>query len=221
LNTDQVKDYFKFLAKQSGLPDEGLEEHVNRCITLGVGDFWNARAWSFRGEPYSLAITAEAEAYVLPDRFVGLRTVREQDSLEGNDLIYKPKEEFDHLVAKPMAYPSTYPEIYTVYYSSKTGEEHWYIKFFPVPATGYTMLIDMLTDEPGNPEAIPEQFNSGMIASISKYMEKLGTQARIAAFEYYEKEILKLERTDGPFMGRLFKMMDDTDTQIRVERPWI
>ena len=37
----------------------------------------------------------------------------------------------------------------------------------------------------------------------------------------YEKEILKLERTDGPFMGRLFKMMDDTDTQIRVERPWI
>ena len=76
-------------------------------------------------------------------------------------------------------------------------------------------------DGPGNPEAIPEQFNSGMIASISKYLEKLGTQARIAAFDYYEREILKLERTDGPLMGRLFKVMDDTDTQIRVARPWI
>ena len=218
----EILSYFTFLAKQADLPPDGLDDHLDNCITLGLSDFWNARPWSFRSEPYELNITSEAEQYVLPKNFAGARSVREQDSLEGNDLGYKIKEEFDHIVAHPTAYPSTYPQIYTIYFdNSQTASQKYYMKFFPVPESGHTMLIDMLTDTPSKISSVPTRGLSALLASIAKYIPKIGSIARREAGFDAEKEIIKLEREDSPFMGKLYKVFDDTDTQLRVTRPWI
>ena len=222
MTNTEILNYFTFLAKQAGLPDDGLDDHLDNCITLGLSDFWNARPWSFRSEPYSLDITEEAEQYKLPANFAGVRTVREHDSLEGNDLGYKIKEEFDHIVAHPTQYPSTYPQIYTIYFdNSQAASQRYYIKLFPVPESGHTMLIDMLTDTPSNVSAVPTKGLSALLASIAKFIPKIGTVERRAAMIDARQEIVELEREDSPFMGKLYKVFDDTDTQLKVTKPWI
>lgn len=222
MNKTNLVKYLTFLAKQSKLPDDGLADHVDFCIELGSQSLWNARPWSFRSEPFPLNITSEDESYELPESFAGVRSVREQESLEGEGLRYKPKEEFDSFVPKPLTYPSIYPQIYTVFQdNSVAGAQKFFIKFFPVPVSGYTMLIDMLTDSPGDVEIFPTKATAALIAHCGQFIPKFGTADRRAAMVDAANETIKLEREDSPFMGRLFKFFDDTDFEFRLARPWI
>ena len=214
-----IAEYLVYLAKQSGLPDDGLTDHVDRCIDMGLAEFWTARNWSFRTEPYSLSISSESETYDLPSNFDGVRTIREQDSLEGASLKYYTKEAFDNLVAKPTTYGSTYPRIYTIYHDASA--QGWKVKFFPVPETGHTMLMDIFVTVPSDVEEIPSGATAALLAIIAKYLYKIGSPERLYATRGAEEEINAAQRNDSPFKGNIDRIEDDTDTQIYVGRPWL
>ena len=221
--TDKAfKAYLMFLAKQQGLETSGLDAHVATCADLALGDFWNAKSWSFRTRQYELTLSTEAEEYELPDDFEGFRTVRDKAHPQGRDLTYKTKEAYDHLVPRPTAGPTTYTEMFTVFWDGSSGVKRWKAKFYPIPASGTVIYFDMYTSQPQTVAGIPKKALSGLILAAHRYISKPGTPASQDAWFKYEPEMNRLERADSPFKGHIFRALDDTSepNAERVRYPW-
>lgn len=220
--TDKAfKAYLSYLAKQMGLDLDGLDAHISTSADLALADFWNAKSWSCRTRQYELPTTGAAEE-TLPVDFEGFRTVRDKASAEGQDLVYKTKEEFDHLFPKPTAGPTTFTEMFTIFWDGASSVKRWKLKLFPIPSSGTVIYFDMYTSKPQSVASIPSKLLSGLILAAHRYITLPGTVASQDAWFKYEPEMNRLERLDGPFKGRMFRALDDT-SQPYVERtvlPW-
>lgn len=220
MSSSEAIDYLYRLARHSGMVDEGeLKDWAGDCLRLGLRDFWGASEWSFRTYEYNLVISSELDDHELPNDFSGVVTVKEKDSLEGQELTYYPKAEFDKIVPKPLAYSSTYPQIYTLWHDK--SNQKWYARFFPTPESGHTIVMEIVSKPPQEMSAIGEEFVGGILAMAQKYMYPLNNVARLQAWEEARREIKRLEVVDSPFQGKNFRMFDDTDTEVMVSRPWL
>jgi len=199
-----LKEDLQYLAKQGGLTDPGLDKHISFCTNTGLGDFWNSYPWSWASRPHELSITSKLEDYVLPNDFAGVRTVREKSSAHGGVITFKKKETFDREYPHTTSFNVGYPLIYTVYYDNKN--QKWFMKFASIPENGYTIYLDMYTTK-STIESVPPGAESGLYASIEKYLYKLGTAARQAAQQYYLTETKRLQRADGPFKGHISEVL--------------
>lgn len=200
----ELKKDLIYLAKASGLDAPDLDDHVVFCIARGLADFWNACSWSWRTRSEELAITAEQEDYELPGDFSGVRTVRQKDSEHGGPIEFYTKEEFDRDYPAPTSYDAGYPIICTAYKNTTDGK--WYIKFIRTPESGTIIYLDMYTTQ-GSVEGVPAGYESGLLASVEKYLYKLGTAARSNAWMQYDIEVKRLERTDTAFRGHLTRLL--------------
>jgi hypothetical protein len=216
----ELKGYLQALAKQSGFPDDGLSDFVDGAITFGVKVLWNARFWTFRVQPYTLSISSEAEEYQLADGVVGIRSAREQESLIGNKLAYRTKDEYDFDVPRGTAFASTFPRIYTL--SWHDDDKRLYAKFFPTPESGHSILFDAFYNEPkSGVEGIPDLATDALLSCCEQFLYKIGTAERVSARRQTMEAILELERRDKPYGGMPFKILDDTSTYIEAGRPWL
>lgn len=218
MNNNDVLDYLEMLATASGMVHTNLRGLCEKCLHMGLKDFWGASEWSFKTYEHNLAITTSVDDYALPQDFAGFVTVKEKDSLEGQELLYYPKAEFDRLVPNPTAYPSTYPQIFTVWYDK--SQQLSYIRFYPMPEAGHTIVIEIVTRTPTNMGEIEERFVSGVIACAQKYLYPLGKAERLQAWAEAREEIKRLEIIDSPYQTKAYRFFDDTDTQITITRPW-
>lgn len=219
MTTQQVKDYLRHLALASGFKASGIDPFLDSCIQIGLNEFWNAKGWSFRASAYTLSITAEQEDYELPGQFAGFRSARQQDSLEGGELTYLRKNDFDVRFPRPTHASSGYPQVFTAWRDRPNGP--YKVKFFPVPQTGYSILFEMYTIAPNGAQDVPAGFEGGLMRCIEKYMYKVGTPERAMAIRDATDEINRLEVVDGPFKGAMTQMYDDTYQQVETERLWI
>lgn len=216
-NTEGIS-YLYRLALHSGITDNGeLKSWAEDCLRLGIRDFWGASEWSFRTYEYDLAIASETDDYALPADFAGVTTVKEKDSLQGRELTYYPKAHFDRLVPKPLASPATYSQIYTIWYDK--NDEKNYIRFFPPPETGHTIVMEIVSKPPADLKEIDEAYVGGVFAQAQKYMYPLH-KGRLQAWAEARMEIKRLEITDSPHQGKPFIIFDDTDIGVEVARPW-
>jgi hypothetical protein len=214
MTKERLAEDLAYLANQAKMNVDGLTEHINFCIENGLSDFWNCYGWSWRTRPYSLSITTEAEQYVLPDDFAGIRTVRQKTSTYGGEVVYMAKEQFDREYPKATDYTSGYPQLCTTYYDK--DNEAWYIKFMRVPEVGTTVYIDMYTTTSAI-EDVPDGFESGLMASVEKYLYPLGSAERFSAQKNYREEVSRLKATDSPFRGHLTQMLQPPR---QIVEPW-
>lgn len=217
MTAKEVQDYFIFLGKQSGLTDDGLKDHITRCITLGLKDLWYAKDWRFRSEPHSLSITEQTDEYVLPDNFEGVVSVRETASISGKQLEYVTPEEFDLRFPNPSLFNSGNPQAYTIIY--KATDRKFYIKIVRYPSD-QTIHMTIMTSVPPKVDQLPQKASPCLYAAVEKYLHKMGSRERIIARAAFEDEVLKLEVIDSPFAGKMFKFLDSSDTEIWVKRSW-
>jgi hypothetical protein len=213
----EAQDYFSFLAKQSGLTDDGLPDHINRCIALGLKDLWCAKDWRFKSDEYSLTIGEQTDEYELPSEFEGVVSVRETASISGKQLEYVTPEEFDLRFPKPSTFTSGNPQAYTVIY--KATNRKYYIKIVRYPSD-QTIHMTILTSVPKAITQLPEKASACLYAAVEKYLHKMGSRERILARAAFHDEVLKLEVIDSPFVGKIFKFLDSSDTEIRTKRSW-
>ncbi len=219
MSNQEAIDYLYRLALHSGIKDNGeLKSWATDCLTLGIKDFWGASEWSFRTYEYDLVISSETDDHVLPNDFAGVVTAKEKDSLGGQELTYYPKAQFDKIVPKPTAYSSTYPQIFTLWYDKNNSK--WYARFFPIPESGHTIVMEVVSKPPANLAEIAEEFVGGVLANAQKFMYPLNNNSRLQAWAEARSEIKRLEIIDSPFQGKAFQMFDDTDVDVRVSRPW-
>ena len=138
----ELLEYFKYAGQAYKLPSDGLAEHIKRCITLGLADFWSAQAWSFRTKAIELTTLAGTEDHVLPNNFERVLYAREKTTQEGQKLIFYPMGEFMRLVPSATAHSQSAPVMFTVYYDSDVQKHK--AKFYPVPASGTIVYMEIL-----------------------------------------------------------------------------
>lgn len=218
MTEQDIKDYFKYLGLQSQMTADGLDAHVANCLRRGMQSLWYARPWTFTQQDYSLTISSTAETTDLPDSCHGVITVREKASLDGKDLVYYPKQEFDRLVPKPGAFSADYPQAYTVYWDAATKKS----KFACFPySTATPLYMRIVTKFSGQIADIPDRAHDALIACISYLMYPLGTAERLNAQQEKFRELQKLEQEDSPYRGGIVHIFDDADQQIERGLVWI
>lgn len=218
MTKEQIRQYFKYLAKQAGLPDDGLDEHINGVIDMGLTSFCNKRAWDFLSKQYEMTTTS-SESHSLPTDFAGVRTVKERTSTEGFNLLYLPLEEFNYYIPQSTSIGEGNPRAFTVYYDSNAGR--WKAKFAPKATSGITIYWDYIMKTPGNVDIVPETHVDGLLKAIGSHLYKVGTQERLAAIAEYEAEIERLERRDHIYKGAPFRVFDVTDNTYETGWPWM
>lgn len=219
MNKQLLQRYFKNrikqLAIQGDLSPTDQAVMVDDAIGLGLDDFWHAKKWRFRHAERILTITSEEDGYALPKDVTAVSNVREQASLDGGSMLFMAKDEFDAKIPSPSARPSGYPHMWTLYMD---GDILW-VKFFPRPTVD-AIYYDALLDTPANMVTIPNIASAALIATIGKYLYKLGTWEYRESISVAESEIAKLEVEQNVFAGEQFKMLDSTDRQTSGRIPW-
>lgn len=216
MTNEGLKEYLSYFARTNNMPAEGMDQHLDRCIELGLAEFWGWWWWSFRLKDYELTTSTEAERYVLDDDFDAVNSVREKASLHGGGLRYVTKSEFDRVLAHSTSHPSEKPVMYTIY---KDGDK-WYVKLYPVPSVS-PMYISFYRIAPGNIDEIPNKFLGGLTSTVLKYFSKPGSRERKAALEEQLIMCLKLQTIDKPIGSLPDRILDDTDTAVRSSAFWI
>lgn len=219
MNQSDFEKYFGIQAKLVGVASTNITKYVKLCISMGLKDFWNIRPWTFRTVEKEIDTSTEAETYEVdwPD-FGGFGTVREKETLNGRELRFMSKEEYDHVFPKPLAHSSGYPYAFTVYKNKASGK--WVFKFFPTPSIT-PIYVEVYTTEPNNIDDVPDEFVGGLRAAVSKYLYAAGSLEGMAAASLYRNEVLELDRIDTPMRSKQTHVLDDTETSIEVWRPWL
>jgi len=217
MTKSSIKKYFVNLAKASSITFDDLDAHIDRCIELGLARFWGAKNWTFRMKSAEITTSTEAEAYDLPEDFSKYVTAREKGSYSGGWIRHMSKTQFDAVFPKPTAHTSNYPIACTTY--KDTGDDVWKIQFMPIPSVS-PVYVFYLSTKASSVVAIPDDFISGLLLAIESYLYPIGNQ-RIAALQLYQEELKRLEVNDSRYAGDIFKILDDTDVQMKVTRPWI
>lgn len=216
MTKDQLTKHLTNMATLAGVPASDVQKIADNAREIGFLEFWNCRPWTFRTVEYTLVITAAADEYVLPDDFRAIRSVREKETLDGYQLRYMGKEEFDYNFPKQEALHSDKPRIYTVY--RKNGK--FYIKLAPRPSA-MSVYIDYLGGTPGDILSVPDEAAGALVAVCEKYIYPAKSAGRVDAAKIAQVEIADLENREGVFGGTIFKFFDDTDYIVDTTRPWI
>lgn len=215
MDHNTIKDYFKYLAKQAGLPDSGLDDHIDDIITMGTHTFCGQGSWSFLQRSHKMTITADDEQD-LPDWCQGFSSAREKTTTAGNSINYLPKEEFHDKYPSYEAYSVGNPVEMTVY----KDEGVWKAKFLPKVTTGVVIYWDLLQASV-TPEAVPNTHLDGLLSSIGMHLYKIGTPERMAAMEQHLIILQRVERVDSPFMGDYYRFKDSSDAPRKANRFWV
>lgn len=214
----QLKSYLNIQMELLELSPGDKEKYIDFCITSGKNDLWNCYGWSFRTRQYDIT-TDGSQEFTMPEDFEGIASMVEKGSQEGNDIDIYSKEEFDSIVPKPSAHATSYPS--AAYFRYDRNVQRWLVGFFPTPTSGITISCQIATREPGSVSSFPQKSEAALIASCLRFLHKSGSGARNSANYEYKEEVRKLQVSDQAFKGRYFKMKDDTETMIRVDRPWL
>ncbi len=216
MTNDDLTKYLSYFAKAQNMPVEGMDAHLDRCVQLGLAEFWGWWWWSFRLKDYTLTTSTEAERYELDDDFDGVNSVREKASLHGGSLRYVTKTEFDRILAHSTSHPSERPVLYTIY----KDDEKWYIKLYPVPNVT-PMYISFYRKSPGNIDTIPDKFLGALTACVMKYFAPPGSMERWSAQQEQLSLLQKLQTIDKPIGSLPDRILDESDTAIRSSQYWI
>lgn len=221
MTRSKAKAYLMNMSRVSGIKFDDvtdLDALVDTAIDLGLSELWNARSWSWRTKTTSIDTSTSAVSYDLPSDFDGVKSVKEDTSLTGQPMFYLPKEEFDAHFPRPGAYGSDYPSHYTIWYEE--DENRWKIAFFPLPSISNIDIV-IFTTAPGAIDNIPGKAQGALLVCMEQYLYPSATTERKRAAEAYGEKLKQLETADSPFKGDIYKIHDDTDTNIRRYRPWI
>lgn len=227
MTREQLQEYFRYAAQSYkiynagqalSLPSDGLFEHVDRCIDLGLADFWSARAWSFRTKAIELTTVAGTEDHVLPDDFERVLYAREKTTQEGQRLIFYPMGEFMRLVPSATAHSQSAPVMFTAYFDGDVQKHK--AKFYPVPASGTIIYMEILIKNQNDPDVVPDPLVGGLQASIAKFIPVIGSPGHQRAIIACDSEIQRLWKVDQVNAASTTKMLDDTDTRIETRKLW-
>jgi hypothetical protein len=133
----------------------------------------------------------------------------------GKKLLPYSKEDFDLEFPKPSAFSSGTPQAFAVYDSGGLHK----ITFFPV-SDAITLYIDYLTAPPQSVNFIPDEFLSGFMAAIERYLYPIDSEKRATAMMFYQAELKRLKGKLGYIASLPDYMPDDTQTQIAGGLPW-
>ena len=201
-----LKKELLYLARQTGLEEDDLGAHVEFVIQTGLAAFWAAHGWTWTTRPYELVCEAEAESYLLPNDFAGVRTLREKASSYGGSILFVNKERFDCEVPKPTALTAGNSKVATVFFDR--AKKRWYFQAYPVPDAGMSIYIEMYTTT-GSVEVVPDSMLDGLMDSCERIMYKAGSRERYFAKQNYNLTLKRLKREDGPFRGNLIEIITD------------
>lgn len=222
MKTEDLKKDLQYLAKQGTLDKTDLNDHLEFCIARGLNTFWCAASWSWSTRPVELTITATettAGRYLLSDDFRGIRTVRHKLETYGGPITFYPKEQFDQEFPYPGGYDANTPIICTAYHDRSEGAN--YMMFNRPPVTGTVIYIDMYTTV-GSVETVPDGYESGLMASIERFLYKLGSIERSVSQRFFENEVVRLTAIDSPFKGHLVQILQPPTDAVEEEgiRSW-
>lgn len=209
-HADLKKDLL-FLAKQNGMNEDGLDDHVDFAIDRGTNLFWCANGWSWSTREYELDVSSETDEYELPDDFRGIRSVRQQETTYGGSVVYLTPEEFDELFPHPAGYTSGVPLYCTIRYDR--DDKVTYIKFARPPESGSTIIIDMYTTK-GEVSGVPDGYEGGLIAAIEMFLHKVGSRERLAAKAAFEDEVIRLMPLDSGFQGDISQILQPKPIRV-------
>lgn len=207
MTNDELKTDLVFLVKQSGITADQneLDTHVDFAIRRGVNDFWCAAPWSFSTRTHELTITSNAtDKHELPDDCRGIASVRHKEDTYGGPIDYYTKQRFDREFPAPLGYDVDTPIICTSYYDR--DDKVSYMQFNRPPTIGMVVYLEIFTTV-GDVEAVPDGYESGVMASIERFLYKLGSQERYAAQSYYIKELGRLRGIDSPFQNNFAQVI--------------
>jgi hypothetical protein len=208
MTREEYKRHFVGLLKAVGMTIPTVEKHVNRCIDEGLRDFWGVRPWTFKEREHTLGTTTGSDTYDLPDDFESFRTVREGVTNRGRLLQYMPKEDFDKFVGVASDYSSGTPKIFTIFREQASGV--YKIRFYPPLGGGEDIFISMFITTPPDVDAVPDKFQSGLEATIAKYVFPYGSAAQTAALVKADNEVRTLDAQDKIDQSRATHFGDGT-----------
>ena len=226
MTEEKLDTYLKYLASQGALDQTGLSEHIAFCKSRGLNDFWCAAPWSWTTRPVEMTIgatsgvgTLTGEGYELPDDFRGIRSVRHRETIYGGAIEYYPPEQFNRQWPNPAGYTASSPILCTSFYDREEGL--WYLAFNRPPESGTVIYIDMYTTV-GKVDTVPDGFESGLMASIERYLYKPGSNERFSAQAFFEREVVRLQAIDSPFLGHLTQILQPPRGNVEEEgvRSW-
>ena len=219
MNTHQeYVDYFTAMVAADKIEYPNPTEQVGRAILAGLREFWGADNWWFKAVLYSFTVTA-TETQEMPDDFESFRYIAQEDTLEGQRLIYKTPEEFHRITPKVSAYSGGTPQMFTIFRDMDTNKT--LIKWYPIPAGGETIKMVFHRDQVTDVAAVPNRYQAGVEAFIAKHVYPFAHPGRHGAAveaEVVLKKLQAMNKVDGSDMSF---MQDETSEQLYTDRPWL
>ena len=216
MNISDLKEWLVTQATMAKIDQSLIANTVDSCTNLGVAEFWTSRKWRFRRYEYTLAITARASSYALPDLFESCGIVKEQESMGGAPLTFYAKDQFDRMFPDVMSFATGYPQAYTVFRES--GDNAYKIRFFPAPSSG-DVIIDIFK-KAGDVADIPDHLTSGVMWTCGKYLYPVGSEQWANMVRMAKLELDRLETEDSSFGERQHQFLTEGETTVTWSVPW-